>query len=273
MPDLSRMLISAGNLPVIGLLRTPFRALAKLRKGGLAFWRRRNLYKRWKRHQRFDASGLPTFSGEEIGITVINLPARKDRLTEFAEAMERVGFGDYSVTAGVPGRELFPQLPGDFSGAIGCNLSHAKAVEAHDWNSQPLLMVCEDDLDFLVDGARLREVISEFAQNPRLDVLCLAGRARGAKIQITERLYVATGIVGQACYVLKPQMARRLSTIWREGVGALLEQKLSGKNDLAWHPVQRREAFFAFPVGQLARQRPSFSDIQGRHMPAQDSTG
>lgn len=269
----SKIAVWAGALPVIRGLRPGFRKLVQWRKRVVSMRHRRELGRRWQRRHSSPAGSIVRTPLQQLAVTVISLPARTDRLKEFEVEMDRVGITDYTVTPGVPGKDLFPKLPVDFSGAIGCNLAHAEALDRHDWGAKSLLMVCEDDLELLVDRPRLIRLIEEFAQNSDLDVLCLAGRVRGPRLPVSDSLWVATGIVGQACYILKPRIASRLSSIWRKGVDDLQKQDLSGKNDVVWNRVQRREAFFAFPRVQVARQRAGYSDIQGRELPVQESTG
>ena len=208
----------------------------------------------------------------DIPIVVISLPNRHDRLDGFESEMRRLGVKHHRVVPGVLGNAMYPNLPGDFSGAIGCNLAHSNAIEANNWSHEELLMICEDDVEFQVDAPALEALVSEFIADPQLDVLCLAGRVRGPKIPISEDLFVVTGVVGQACYVVKPHMVAPLAKLWRSGVADLAKLKLRGKNDIIWNKAQKNYAFFAFPRYRVARQRASYSDIQGREMPVQEST-
>ena len=103
---------------------------------------------------------------DNIPIAVINLVTRPDRLVEFKAEMARLGISDFTVVKGVPGRELYPELPGDFSGAIGCNLAHSDAVEAIDWERHGVLMVCEDDVEFVVSRSQLEYTNEQLIRNP-----------------------------------------------------------------------------------------------------------
>ena len=263
---------SLGSRPVIRELRPLYRRL-------LAVFRRlrgrralRQLAQRWEARRPRTGTPSTTLRLSGVPIVVISLPDRRDRLDEFEKEMKRLKATHYRVVPGVAGKELYPSIPGDFSGAIGCNLAHSNAIESNDWSNEQLLMICEDDVEFQVDVDVLEGLISEFHANPNLDVLCLAGRVRGPRIPISDNLAVVTGVVGQACYVVKPHMVEPLARLWRSGVADLARLKLKGKNDIIWNKVQRREAFFAFPRQKIARQRASYSDIQGREMPPQEST-
>ena len=271
MRTLQLALIRMGRTWPLRLLRPSFRSSQKLLRQKKSAWARMRLVKRWKK------AGLPIGEStplplEDVPVIVINLPSRPDRMKDFSSEMLKINVTNVTVVPGVPGRELYPDIPGDFSGAIGCNLAHSNAVEAIDWSGHSLQMICEDDLEFLVSRSEIDTLLGEFVANEALDVLCLAGRVRGAKIPISENLYLATGIVGQACYVLKPHMAAPLANLWRSGVEDLSRERLRGKNDHIWNTLQAGTSFFAFPRAQIARQRESFSDIQGRNLPPQESS-
>lgn len=264
-------MIRVGQLPGVRAFRPAFRRVAKQLRKLRGARNTQSLQRRWDTRRLVEHTPTHSFRLSGLHIAVINLPSRKDRLIEFSEEMARLGVKQFQVVEGISGRDLYPELPGDFSGAIGCNLAHAKAVEAIDWTTSNLLMVCEDDVEFLVDKSELESIVTEFVNNPNLDVLCIAGRVRGGKIRISERLFVATGIVGQACYVIKPNMPGKLAPLWRLGVNDLSKKRLRGKNDIIWNQIQKKDAFFGFPTRPFARQRASFSDIQGRMMPPQES--
>lgn len=261
-----------GALPILRELRPSYRGLlAVLRRlrGRRAF---RQLSQRWETKSPRIEIPSTALRLSQIPIVVISLPNRRDRLDEFEKEMARLSATHYRVVPGVSGKELYPSIPGDFAGAIGCNLAHSNAIESNDWSNEQLLMICEDDVEFHVDAKVLETLISEFYVNPYLDVFCLAGRVRGPRIPISENLAVVTGVVGQACYVVKPHMVEPLARLWRLGVADLAKLRLRGKNDIIWNAVQKQTAFFAFPRQKIARQRASYSDIQGREMPPQEST-
>ena len=232
----------------------------------------RRLAIRWQAKSALHSPSEQYIPLSKTPIVVISLPNRQDRLIAFDGEMRKLGVQHHRVVPGVPGKELYPSLPGDFSGAIGCNLAHSNAIESNDWAHEKLLMICEDDVEFQVGAEVVERLISEFVAHPLLDVLCLAGRVRGPKIPISQHLCVASGIVGQACYVVKPHMVGPLATLWRSGVSDLAKLRLRGKNDIIWKKLQEHEAFFAYPRQKVARQRASYSDIQGREMPSQEST-
>ena len=265
-------LISLGALPVFSGLRPLYRSiLASIRRWGS---RRalRQLALRWESRDSQRDTSPKTLRMSDIPVVVISLPNRHDRLDGFENEMRRLEIQHHRLVPGVPGKDLYPNLPGEFSGAIGCNLAHSNAIEVNNWLHEELLMICEDDVEFQIDAPALEALVSEFNANPHLDVLCLAGRVRGPKIPVSENFFVVTGVVGQACYVVKPHMVEPLAALWRSGVADLAELKLKGKNDIIWHRVQKKDAFFAFPRYKVARQRASYSDIQGREMPVQEST-
>lgn len=232
----------------------------------------RKLEARWNETVKESRSVREPSTSSKISIGVINLPHRTDRLAQVSSEMQRLGVEDYQLIEGVLGRDLYPDIPGDFSGAIGCNLAHSRAVKELNTTDAHAILVCEDDVEFLVGWSEINELIEEFLASEQLDVLCLAGRVRGSKMDIGGGLYLATGIVGQACYVVKPHMVDILSDVWTSGVQDLAKLRLRGKNDIAWNQLQTTSALFAFPQKKIAQQRPSYSDIQGRMMPTQEST-
>ena len=257
----------------------PFRFVRPVFRRVLGFIRQqqkarviKKLEARWKATAKEDRSSPDPATSTKISIGVINLPHRTDRLAQVSGEMKRLGVEDYQLIEGVLGKDLYPDIPGDFSGAIGCNLAHSRAVKELHTADAHAVLVCEDDVEFLVEWNEIEELIEEFLGNEQLDVLCLAGRVRGSKVDIGGGLYLATGIVGQACYVVKPHMVDILSDLWTSGVKDLAKLRLRGKNDIAWNRLQTRSALFAYPQKKIAQQRPSYSDIQGRMMPVQDST-
>lgn len=201
---------------------------------------------------------------ERLNVLVINLDSRPDRLEEFRGEMARLGISSWKRLAAVDGRREYPDLPPFYSGSIGCSLSHVLALEQAQWDGVDALLICEDDVEFLVDKEKIGTVIEEFLANPHLAVLALYGRARGGSHRISANLRIVVGLVGTVCYVIKPHMANVVGDLFSYGVNDLLRSKRRGKSDILWHRLQERKYFFAAPIDSYTRNREGFSDIEGR---------
>ena len=267
-----KILVLVGSRFPFRLLRPVFRYAKRIVSRASSRRQERLLQRRWLRLPPTIAQVPPKVSLSEIPIVAINLPQREDRRAEFKGEMDRLGISHYLFVDGVAGKELYPRLPAHFAGAIGCNLAHSNAVEALPIESGSCIMVCEDDVEFEAERHEIEALIGAFLANDKLDVLCLAGRVRGPRIWIGSNLAVVSGVVGQACYLVKPHMVKPLARLWRHGVKYLRVRSLIGKNDHIWKRLQRRKSFFAFPTYDVAGQRSGFSDIQGRSLSRQQST-
>lgn len=203
---------------------------------------------------------------DRLDMVVINLDSRPDRLEKFTREMSRFGLENWTRLSAVNGRKEFPDLHPVIAATIGCSLSHISAVQQAEERKSDGLLICEDDLEFLVDKETLAFVITEFLEDPRLDVLAIQGSARGGSHHISPNLRIVVGFVGAACYIVKPHVAPYLSDLLAEGVALLRRGRQKGKNDIIWNQMQKRNFFFASPIGSFARQTEDYSDIEGRHL-------
>jgi hypothetical protein len=224
---------------------------------------------RWDaRAQTSPVVATPVVDPDEVfarlDIVVINLDSRPDRLEEFTEEMTRLGIHSWRRLTAVDGRKEFPYLDPFYSGSIGCSLSHVEAFEQAEWDGAEALLICEDDVEFLVDKATIALAIQEFLDNASLDVLALYGRARGGSHRISGNLRIVVGLVGTVCYVVKPHMTKVIGDLFTAGVADLQQCKRKGKSDVLWNRLQAKGYFFASPVGSYTRNREGFSDIEGR---------
>jgi len=201
---------------------------------------------------------------DRLDVIVINLDSRPDRLQDFTDEARKLGLTSWRRFAAVDGRQQFPDLDPFYSGSIGCSLSHVYAFDDAQWNSRDALLVCEDDVEFLVDKSTLAAAIQEFLENPNLDVLALYGRARGGSHHISDTLRIVVGLVGTVCYVVKPHMIEVIGDLFTQGVEDLKLGKRRGKSDVLWNQLQKKGYFFAAPIRTYARNREGFSDIEGR---------
>jgi glycosyl transferase, family 25 len=194
-------------------------------------------------------------SVQNLPVHFINLASRPDRLRETQDELQRMGLVHWS---------RFDAIKND-NGALGCALSHAGVFEGLP-PGETVVMVCEDDIEFLVSPEELRELVQEFLENPALDVLCVAFNVMAKGHTISSRLDVTSNTQTLACYVAKASALELLRDSFSESARLIQEGKPLGlvAVDQHWKRLQRRTLIFAIPRKRAARQRPSFSDIEGQ---------
>jgi glycosyl transferase family 25 len=194
-----------------------------------------------------DAGSMP--------VHFINLPSRPDRLRETEDEFARMNLHRGSRFEAVK----------EENGALGCALSHARLLESVDQH-QLVVMVCEDDIEFLVSPQELRALLDEFLLNPALDVLCLAFNLIAPAHAVSPLLAVTANTATTACYVVKRPALENLKTSFFESASLIQAGQPLGlaAADQHWKRLQRRTLIFAIPRKRAARQRPSFSDIEGQ---------
>lgn len=232
-----------------------------LKRHVLAFFRRidqwrlgpRYTVRRLKLSKANPQPVLSTF--DSIPIRVINLESRADRLRETEAELVRMGITRWSRFSAVK----------DSHGALGCALSHSQLMEQVQ-GLEPAVMVCEDDIEFLVSPAELRALVNEFLANPALDVLCLAFHLRLPARAISSRLAITADTATAACYVVKSRALPMLRDSFIEATELIRAGKPMGiaAIDRHWRKLQRNQLVFALPRERAVRQRASFSDIEGQ---------
>lgn len=189
-------------------------------------------------------------------IRVINLPHRKDRLESFFREVQRLD---------MPNVKVFEAIPQE-NGALGCSLSHQQVLREADLVSSELLMICEDDCEFLVERPLIDEVIEEFYKNPKLDVLCLGYNApfERQNLQISKNLRITENTQTTSCYVVRPKIVSLLESVAASSADHLRSSRLKGlfEYDLMWKSIQT-SYFFAIPTYRIVKQRAGYSDIEG----------
>ena len=218
---------------------------------------------RWKLRSVFSVEAKPnqTANLAEISATYINLDRRSDRAQQIEHEFSRLGLG-------APERFSAVENHNPMLGAAQSHLAVLENLVASSPNS--LVMVCEDDLIFSGSRADLDQVVQEFANDSRLDVLCLAymikntTRAINVKeVRASEHLLISNQILTQACYVLKPSAIAPVIRSLRQSVRLLSAgvQWSYAAGDVYWQTLQQGRLFFAYPEKRLARQSAGHSDI------------
>jgi glycosyl transferase family 25 len=197
------------------------------------------------------------FAAENLPVHFINLASRPDRLRETRDELQRMGLVHWS---------RFDAIKND-NGALGCALSHARVIEGLK-AGESAVMVCEDDIEFLVSPEELRVLVQEFLENPALDVLCIAFRVLAEGHPISSHLAITSNTQTLACYVAKASALDLLKDSFFESAQLIEEGRPLGvvAADQHWKRLQRRGLIFAIPRKRAARQRPSFSDIEGQEV-------
>lgn len=197
----------------------------------------------------------------EISATYINLDRRSDRAKQITREFSRLRLG-------APERFSAVEDDNPMLGAAKSHLAVLQKLVASSPNS--LVMVCEDDLIFSGSRAELDGVVEEFANDRRLDVLCLAymikNTTRAVKVKevrASEHLLISNQILTQACYVLKPSAIAPVIGSLRQSIRLLSAgvQWSYAAGDVYWQTVQQGRLFFAHPENRLARQSAGHSDI------------
>lgn len=188
----------------------------------------------------------------------INLAHRTDRRRETEAELEKMGLD--GVT------RLDASL--NDNGHLGASMSHLAAVRALSQKaSAPLLMVLEDDAQFLCSAEEFTSLLVKFLRDRRLDVLCIGNNPWTRPLRIGPDFALTDDTSSAGCYVFKPRAASLIAASHRHSVEMLSQGKDPANSalDQRWKALQRNQLFFCIPATHVFIQRPSFSDIQQAH--------
>lgn len=216
---------------------------------------------RYKARQR-NLSGRVNFSTRSssgLGIRAcdvvfISLSHRLDRRDLLYPEFEKIGVKDPVHFNAV----LHPD------GRLGCALSHFTVLENFR-QAEKLLMVCEDDIQFVASAEVIDGLIDEFVANPRVDILQLDYAAEHNPVPISSFLAVSDSAHRTGCYIVKPSAQRRLVRSHSLSVRLLLRgRRRNAAVDVVWQRAQRWGLIFAVPRQKVVVQRSGHSDVVGR---------
>jgi len=188
-----------------------------------------------------------------LDIYYINLSHRQDRNREIIEEFEGIGlirFNRYEA--------VFNQ-----NGALGCAISHRNVIRDYIKKQDRLLMICEDDIKFLVDRNTLEKIIQVFLSDPNLDVLCL-GNNHFNQYSYNDYFFLTSDTQTTSCYVIKPHMIDIMLDNFELSVRLLnfgISKIYKPEIDQVWKLLQKKYNF-VIPKEKFAIQRESFSDIE-----------
>lgn len=194
--------------------------------------------------------------GEVSGV-YINLDSRPDREAQVVEELRTVNLMSF---------QRFPAITRN-PGILGCTLSHANVLQESMADSRPI-MVCEDDVEFLANRDEIDAAVGVFLRDPSLDVLCLAYNLGAKPHRINSVLAITHDTQTASCYIVKHRAKGPLARVFLKGASGLErgEPAWAAANDIVWKRLQRSSLAFAIPNQPMARQRASFSDVEGRYV-------
>ena len=129
---------------------------------------------------------------ERCDIHYINLNHRADRRAEMQSEFKALGVTRFARFEAIA----------DANGALGCAKSHEAVLSSASISEDQLVMICEDDCQFIADRAAIDAAIEEFYYNPHLSVLCLAYNAEN-EFSISQNLMITSDTQTMSCYILK----------------------------------------------------------------------
>ena len=188
-----------------------------------------------------------------LDIIYINLTHRVDRKKNIVEEFDKIGILNYSRFNGLL----------NANGALGCAYSHKKVIKLYDAANDKLLMVCEDDIQFIGSSNKLNILLENFINDNNLNVLCLAFN-HSNQYPYNDYFNLTSDTQTMSCYILKPYMKDvflknfELSTkLLEHGIDRIYKPEI----DQVWKSLQKKYNFI-IPIERFALQRESFSDIE-----------
>jgi glycosyl transferase family 25 len=191
------------------------------------------------------------FSYNFCDIYYINLDHRLDRRIEIEEEFKKIG---------IYGAKRIIAIKKD-NGALGCAMSH-RFIYNLALSSNKLTWICEDDITFLTTRNELENLVNDFFNDSRIDVLSISYNSR-YKLKINKNFYITSNTQTASCYIIKPHVLNDFINIAEESILGLEKGGLEKHFaiDKVWKKLQRKY-IFALPTKVKVIQRPSFSDIR-----------
>lgn len=200
-------------------------------------------------------SSSTTHGLDRCRIIYINLASRPDRKLEIEEEFRRLRVRDF---------ERFDAIAKE-KGIVGCNLSHAAVLGGKNY-SEELVMVCEDDAQFVASREEVDHIIDSFVSKSWLDVLCLGNLVENKVIRIDQDFAISNNVQTTSCYVVRGAHLASIASIFAKSARKLEKGSPVWLHalDIAWKSAQRWSLVFAVPHAPTVIQRASFSDIEKR---------
>lgn len=192
-------------------------------------------------------------------ILYINLEERTDRKEHTEEEFKKLG-----VSA-----ERFNATRAK-SGAVGCTISHIKALELAQSRDYPQVFICEDDITFLKPKTFLKNLkkFAECNDANDFDVLIVSGNNGLPFEELSEFHIKIMNCRTTTGYIVRKHYYDILINNFRTGLQQLIrnpDNRNSFALDMYWNILQKTGKWYLLiPVTVV--QYPSYSDVENRNV-------
>jgi glycosyl transferase family 25 len=185
-------------------------------------------------------------------VVYINLAHRTDRKEEVEAELLKVFPSEKIVRFDAIKHE---------KGGIGCTLSHAAVLEMAIENNWKNVLIVEDDLQW-TSFEKGVEILEKLVKNT-FDVILLSGHG----VSYNKQTYKLNIAYAQTAILVNNHYFQTLMNNYKEGVEILKTNYNNGnyRGDRYWNRLQKRDNWYIV-MPQMCMQRPSFSDIERRHV-------
>jgi GR25 family glycosyltransferase involved in LPS biosynthesis len=204
---------------------------------------------------------------DNISIRVINLEHRVDRKNESIEEGSKVGII-------LSSNDFFKAKHSPSDGAIGCALSHAKALADYLFNSEkPFVLILEDDFE-IKDSLNFQATLLSLTTDSSKWDIFLLGHNQAIPIEPSPfaNIYRVINAQTMSGYLVKRECVPRLIDCFFTSAELLRKyQNLPEPNrnfarhlsvcDVKWKEIQSKIVFYA-SIPALIHQRQSYSDVE-----------
>jgi len=191
-------------------------------------------------------------------ILFINLDERKDRLKLIEEELTKIS----------PNLEKVTRIKAEKKeiGAIGCGLSHIKALELALEKDYKNIIILEDDFEFEKNEKLLNTKINYLFEEVDFNICCLSGNIKSIK-KYKNGIYHAIDVQTTSAYIIKKEFYQTLINNFKEGIETMEKNYKYGQAeiDVQWKKLQNIENKFFIFNPRLGKQRGGFSDIEKRY--------
>lgn len=193
-------------------------------------------------------------------IYYINLDKRQDRNSEFLGEMARMKIVNFT---------RIPAIYTPKQGALGCSLSHIKALETFLESTHTECCILEDDFTFILGQWQVASLFKTLQTIP-YDVCMLSANVLSSDASEHTFLRKVHDAQTTAGYCVNRTYARTLLANFKEGAAKLKEGfETSGKKeprfclDIFWKSLQPSAKWYVINP-KMGIQRESYSDIEER---------